>query len=91
MSFLDHILANIWFILFFIWGLPLGIYRSRFRKKVYQTDQWTINIKPVFIRELKALFGNIFPEDIGYIRLRNFYRIYLSIYVVLFTAFQIWG
>ena len=28
----------IWIILFSIWGLPLGIYRSRFRKIAYQTD-----------------------------------------------------
>jgi hypothetical protein len=80
---------NIWLILFVIWGLPLGYYRSKFRKKVYQTDRWTINIKPVFWKELQALFGNIYPDDSEYLRLRNFYRLYLMIYFVLFFAYQI--
>jgi peroxiredoxin Q/BCP len=91
MNILDFLLENIWFILFFIWGLPLGYYRSKFRKKVYQTDHWIINIKPVFIKELKALFGNIYPEDQGYHSLRNFYRLYLFIYFILFFAYILWG
>lgn len=79
--------GNIWLILFLIWGLPLTYYRSRFRKKVYQTDSWTINIKPVFTKELKALFGNMYPDDISYLKLRNFYRFYLIIYMVLFAVY----
>jgi peroxiredoxin Q/BCP len=75
---------NIWFILFFTWGIPLGIYRSRFRKIVYQTDSWLINIKPYFIRETKALFSTMYPENEEYIRFRNFYRFYLGVYSVLF-------
>ncbi len=78
----------IWLILFFIWGLPLGIYRSRFRKLVYQTDSWVINIKPVFVAEVKALFGNLYPDDSHYLRVRNFYRFYLIIYAALFGASQ---
>ncbi len=77
---------NIWFILFFAWGLPLGLYRSRFRKIVYQTDSWVINIKPVFIRETKALFLNMYPENNEYLRQRNFYRFYLSVYTLLFAV-----
>ena len=88
MNILNFILENIWLILFFIWGLPLGYYRSKFRKKVYQTDHWSINIKPVFLKELRALFGNIYPDDQEYIRYRIFYRIYLSIYVLLFSIYQ---
>jgi peroxiredoxin len=53
-----HLLKNIWLILFILWGLPLTFYRSKFRKLVYQTDKWTINIKPYFMKELKALFVN---------------------------------
>jgi peroxiredoxin Q/BCP len=79
---------KIWLILFIVWGLPLSIYRSRFRKIVYQTDSWIINIKPVFLKELKALFGNIYPGNINYIKTRNFYRMYLSIYVLLFSAYS---
>jgi thioredoxin-dependent peroxiredoxin len=82
---------NIWLILFIVWGLPLTIYRSRFRKIVYQTNDWTINIKPLFMKEIKALFGNMYPENPVYIRTRNFYRIYLSVYFILFTVYSVTG
>ena len=78
---------SIWLILFIVWGLPLTFYRSKFRKLVYQTDSWTINIKPVFWKELKALFGNIYPDNSNYLKFRNFYRFYLIIYLLLFTAY----
>jgi len=84
---MNWIIENIWLILFFVWGLPLGFYRSKFRKIVYETDHWTINIKPVFIKEIKALFGNIFPGNSSYLKFRNFYRIYLGIYSVLFITY----
>ena len=90
MTFKRYYLAamnKIWLILFVIWGLPLTFYRSRFRKVVYQTDSWLINIKPVFLKEIKALFGNIYPDNITYIKSRNFYRMYLSIYALLFTCY----
>ena len=78
---------NIWLILFVAWGLPLTFYRSKFRKMVYQTDSWTINIKPYFWKELKALFGNMYPENANYLKLRNFYRFYLIIYLLLFVSY----
>jgi thioredoxin-dependent peroxiredoxin len=78
---------KIWLILFIAWGLPLTFYRSRFRKIVYQTDSWLINIKPLFLKEIKALFGNIYPNNIYYIKTRNFYRMYLSVYLILFSCF----
>ncbi len=84
-------MENILLILLFLWGLPLTFYRSKFRKLVYRTNSWTINIKPVFWKELKAIFGNIFPYDKKYIRMRNFYRIYLLAYFILFTAFISFG
>ncbi len=80
-------MKNIWLILFILWGIPLAVYRSRFRKMVYQTDSWLINIKPVFLKELRALFGNIYPENKQYIKFRNFYRFYLSIYLLLFIFY----
>lgn len=88
---MDWIISNIWLILFFAWGLPLGIYRSKFRKLVYETDSWTINIKPVFIKELKALLGNVFPENNNYLKFRNFYRFYLAVYVLLFAAYYLFN
>ncbi|MFA5972392.1 MAG: peroxiredoxin [Lentimicrobiaceae bacterium] len=81
------ILNNIWLILFISWGIPLAFYRSKFRKIVYQTDSWTINIKPLFGKELKALFGNLYPGNMNYMKFRNFYRFYLIIYLLLFTSY----
>jgi len=81
------ITENIWLILFIVWGLPLTFYRSKFRKIAYQTESWTINIKPYFGKELKALFGNLYPENRNYLKLRNFYRFYLIVYLLLFTAY----
>lgn len=84
---MDYIINNIWLILFVVWGLPLGYYRSKFRKIVYQTDSWTINIKPLFWKELKGLFGNLYPENTQYKKFRNFYLVYLIIYLVLFGVY----
>jgi thioredoxin-dependent peroxiredoxin len=81
------LLKNIWLFLFVLWGLPLTYYRSKFRKIVYQTESWTINFKPLFLKELKALFGNIYPGNKDYLKFRNFYRFYLLIYLLLFTSY----
>ena len=82
---------KIWLILFIVWGLPLTFYRSKFRKLVYQTDSWIINIKPLFWKELKALFGNMYPDNRNYLKFRNFYRFYLAIYALLFTFYLIFN
>ena len=50
----DLIKEHIWLILFLIWGFPLSYYRSNFRKIVYQTDDWKINIQPLFIKEIRG-------------------------------------
>jgi hypothetical protein len=88
---MEFIKQNIWFILFVAWGLPLSYYRSKFRKMVYQTDSWTINIKPVFLKEIKGLFGNLFPDNREYKKFRNFYLFYLGVYLVLFIAYLVFG
>ena len=75
------------FIALLVWGIPSTFFRSKFRKIVYQTEDWKINIKPVFIKELKALFFNIFPQDDAYIKVRNQYRIYLMVYLLLFIVY----
>ena len=74
-------------IVLFIWGIPSSFIRSRFRKIVYQTNHWTINIKPLFIKEIIALFSNMFPQNSDYIKTRNYYRIYLLIYLVIFIIY----
>ena len=86
---LDYIKENIWLILFLIWGLPLTHYRSKFRKMVYQTDDWKINIKPVFWKELKGLFSNLYPNNLKYQKLRKLYLVYLTIYLVLFILYNV--
>ncbi len=84
---IDFIKENIWFLLFLIWGFPLSFYRSKFRKIVYKTDHWTINIKPLFVKEIKGLLGNLYPNNSSYLKQRNFYRFYLVIYTVLFLLY----
>lgn len=85
----DFIKENIWLILFIVWGLPLTHYRSKFRKMVYQTEDWRINLKPVFLKELKGLLTNLYPDNLKYKKLRNFYLFYLVIYFLLFVFYQL--
>jgi dolichol kinase len=74
-------------IILFIWGAPSSYFRSKFRKIVYNTIDWKINIKPVFFKEIKALVFNIYPENSNYIRVRNYYRFYLLVYAVIFVVY----
>jgi len=68
-------------IVLFIWGFPSTYFRSKFRKIIYQTNDWKINIKPVFLKEIKGLIYNIHPNNKKYIEARNYYRIYLLVYL----------
>lgn len=85
---MEFLIAHGWLILFVVWGLPLTYYRSRFRKMVYNTDDWIINIKPVFLLEIKALFGYYDPKDPGFSKLCKFYRFYLTVYILLFICYS---
>lgn len=73
-----------------IWGFPSTYFRSKFRKIVYQTDDWKINIQPRFKKEIIGLFGNIFPDNKEYIHIRNYYRIYLLVYLILFIVYKLY-
>ncbi len=86
---MDFFIENIWLIAFVLWGLPLGYYRSKFRKMVYETEHWTINIKPVFKKEIKYLFRDMHMKDKQYSKFRKFYLFYLCIYTLLFIFYQI--
>ena len=79
--------SNILLFLLFIWGIPSTYFRNKFRKIVYQTNDWKINIKPVFVKELRGLFFNLFPKNKTYIKIRNQYRIYLAVYLLLFLIY----
>ncbi len=74
--------------LLIIWGIPSTYFRSKFRKIVYQTDDWKINIKPLFKKEIIGLFSNMYPDNQDYLKTRNQYRIYLAIYLIIFILYQ---
>ena len=76
-------------IILFVWGAPSTYFRSKFRKIVYKTDDWKINIKPLFIKEIKALFLNIYPENSKYLKIKKYYSFYLIIYLMLFVIYMI--
>ena len=80
---------NILLVLLILWGIPSTYFRSKFRKIVYQTNDWKINIKPLFKKEIMALFLNLYPNNKEYIRVRNYYRIYLLIYLVIFLVYYL--
>ena len=80
-------MKDILLIILILWGIPSTYFRSKFRKIVYQTNDWKINIKPLFKKELEGLFSNIFPDNKEYIKIRNYYRIYLFIYKILFLIY----
>jgi len=80
-------LKTVLLIVLFIWGIPSSFIRSKFRKIVYQTNDWKINIKPLFVKEIIALFSNMFPENSNYIKTRDYYRIYLLIHLILFLIY----
>ena len=79
---------NVLLIVLFVWGIPSTYFRSKFRKIVYKTDDWKINIKPVFRKEIVGLFTNLYPRNKDYITIRNQYRIYLLIYLILFILYS---
>ena len=80
-------LKTIILIILFVWGAPSTYFRSKFRKIVYKTDDWKINIKPLFIKEIKGLIFNIYPENCKYLTIRKFYSLYLMIYLMLFVVY----
>ncbi len=80
-------IKDILFIVLIVWSFPSTYFRSNFRKIVYQTNDWKINIQPLFKKEIVGLFGNIFPDNKEYIKARNYYRIYLLVYLVLFIVY----
>jgi peroxiredoxin Q/BCP len=78
-------LKEIILIVFVVWSFPFGIFRSKFRKMVYRTDSWVINIKPVFVKEIKTLFGFDTLSDGKERKLKNQYAVYLVVYIALVT------
>ncbi len=80
-------MKTILFIILIIWGIPSTFFRSKFRKIVYQTNDWKINIKPLFKKEIVGLLFNLYPENKEYIKARNSYRLYLFVYLIIFLVY----
>ena len=80
-------MKTILFIILIIWGIPSTFFRSKFRKIVYQTNDWKINIKPLFKKEIVGLIFNLYPENKEYIKTRNNYRLYLFVYLIIFLVY----
>ena len=88
LTFVNNLTMKLFiFIVLILWGLPSTFLRSDFRKIVYKTNDWKINIKPVFLKEIKGLLFNIYPDDDKYLKSRNLYRRYLIIYLILFMIY----
>jgi len=80
-------MKTILFIILIMWGIPSTFFRSKFRKIVYQTNDWKINIKPLFKKEIVGLLFNLYPENKEYIKTRNNYRLYLFVYLIIFLVY----
>ena len=76
------------FLILIIWSIPSTYFRSKFRKIVYQTDDWKINIKPLFKKEIIGLLSNMYSDNKDYLKARNYYRIYLVVYLILFIIYK---
>jgi peroxiredoxin Q/BCP len=76
-------------IILIIWGIPSTYFRSKFRKIVYQTDDWKINIKTLIKKEIIGLFSNMYPDNKDYLKTRNYYRVYLVVYLILFIIYNL--
>jgi len=82
-------MKNLILIILILWGIPSTYFRSKFRKIIYETNDWKINIKPLFKKELIGLFSKISSKNNNYIKTRNNYRIYLIIYGILFLVYSL--
>ena len=83
------LMKKIIFFILILWGIPSTYFRSKFRKIIYETNDWKINIKLLFKKELIGLFSKVPSKNKDYIKTRNNYRIYLIIYGILFLVYSL--
>ena len=60
-------MKNLLLFIIILWGIPSTYFRSKFRKIIYETNDWKINIKPLFKKELIGLFFKISSKNKDYI------------------------
>jgi peroxiredoxin Q/BCP len=82
-----NMFEHLWLIFLIVMAIPLVYYRMRFKKAVYQTDSWKVVFKLSTLTELKAFFGNTYPDNEDYLKSRNIYRSYTALFVVFITFF----
>ena len=78
----------VWLLLA-LWLVVVLLNRSKFRKIVYRTNDWRINFKPWFRKEVYGFVSSIYPDDTKYLRYRNIYRIHLIILIILIVTYQL--
>ena len=60
-------MKNLLLFIIILWGIPSTYFRSKFRKIIYETNDWIINIKPLFKKQLIGLFFKISSKNKDYI------------------------
>lgn len=73
------------------WLILLLVHRNKFRRLIYRTNDWRINLRPLNGKEIKGLLGNLYPYDSHYVRSRNIYRLYVLLFGMLFLTTQVVG
>ena len=71
----------------FIYSYPLFKLRYKYRTYVYNDNSWSINIKPLFLKEIKYLFCPALLLDIEKINFAKKYRLYLIGYSLLWGVY----
>jgi len=76
-------------IAFVLWAMPLTYLRAKFRSIVYNDPRLIeVVLKPVFWKEIKGIFGNLYPGNPAYVKMRNIYRWYLVGFLILYLIWR---
>lgn len=82
-----NMFESLWLIFLFLLAIPVIYYCIKFKKVIYQSDSWTVIFKLSSLKEMKAFFGNSYPENETYLKYRNLYRQYSALLVVFIAFF----
>ena len=82
-----NMFEHLWLIFLIVLAIPVIYYRVMFRKIIFQSDRWTVIFKLSPLKGLKAFYGNTFPDNENYLKIRNLYRQYSALLVVFIAFF----
>jgi hypothetical protein len=85
----DKVISG-WFVTFVVCGLPLTLSQP-FRQNRFSNRKLDDKYQTGFVDEIKVLSGNVYPENQDYLKMRNFYGFYLSVYTLLFVVYRFVG